>query len=145
MATPYADVLARNVRAARARGRIGQETVAARMSALGFGAWVRQTVTKVERGQRRLTAEEMLGLSIALDTTIAALMMPANEDDGIVLPGGQPLPGHGVQTSVMGYSPAAFWEGDRLQLFPTHHLPQPSMWPPIHTLRGTVAEMDDQQ
>jgi 8-oxo-dGTP pyrophosphatase MutT (NUDIX family)/transcriptional regulator with XRE-family HTH domain len=139
VATPYAEVLARNVRAARARAGIDQTTVAYRMSNLGFGAWVRQTVTKVERGNRRITAEEVLGLSLALETTVSALMMPANEDDGIILPGGGMLPGHGVQTSVMGFSVAAFWEGDRLQPFPTHALPQPETWPPVRTLRGAGA------
>jgi transcriptional regulator with XRE-family HTH domain len=112
VATPYADVLARNVRAARARARIGQAEVAAVMSKMGFGAWVRQTVTKVERGERRLTAEEVLGLSIALRTTIAALMMPQNEDNGIMLPSGYILPGSSVQASVSGYSPAAWPKDD---------------------------------
>ena len=144
VATAYADVLARNARAARARAGIDQATVARRMSNLGFGAWVRQTVTKVERGGRRLTAEEVLGLSIALQTTVAALLMPANEDNAIILPAGGIFDGHAIQTSVMGYSPAAFYEpgSDKLMAAPTRMLPgsEPPGWPPVTPLRGARAD-----
>jgi hypothetical protein len=44
----------------------GQD-LAARMQRLGYGAWLYQTVGNVERGKRRVTAEEVLAL--ALDTT----------------------------------------------------------------------------
>ena len=146
MATPYVDVLARNARAGRARIDLDQESLAARMRQLGFTAWRRQTVANVERTKRRLAAEEVLGLSIALETTVQALLLPANEDDGIILPSGRPLDGHSVQASVLGYTAAALWASDgQLLQFPSRHLPQPDTWPPVSTLRGKAAAGTDQQ
>jgi hypothetical protein len=45
MRRTYAGVLSRNVRAARGRVGLDQEQLARRMRALGYTAWVRQTVT----------------------------------------------------------------------------------------------------
>ena len=41
----YGEILARNIRAARSRIGIGQENIAVRMRALGYEAWIRQTVS----------------------------------------------------------------------------------------------------
>jgi 8-oxo-dGTP diphosphatase len=86
--TPYAEVLARNIRAARSRIDLGQDAVAARMRNLGFSAWLRQTVGSTERGRRRPTAEEILGLAFALETTVPRLMAPLWEDKWVELPSG---------------------------------------------------------
>jgi transcriptional regulator with XRE-family HTH domain len=94
---PYGEVLARNLRAARVRGGLTQEALAARMRALGFSAWRFQVVGNVEKNARRVTAEEIHGLAWALGSTIPALMSPADEDRQIVLPGGQVLSVRSVQ------------------------------------------------
>ena len=53
MAQTYDQILARNLRAARARLGLGQESEAARMRALGHASWLRQTVSSAEKGRRR--------------------------------------------------------------------------------------------
>lgn len=81
----YGEVLARNIRAARSRVDIGQENLAARMRFLGFSAWIRQTVGATERGRRRPTAEEIVGLAIALETPAWRLMSPDEDDKPVDL------------------------------------------------------------
>lgn len=92
VAIPYAEVLAQNVRAARARKGLDQEPVAARMRALGFPAWRRQTVAGVEKNTRRVTAEEVFGLAVALETSFMSLVEPVREDGPVGLPSGAELP-----------------------------------------------------
>jgi transcriptional regulator with XRE-family HTH domain len=84
----YGEILARNIRAARNRLGIGQESAAVRMRALGFDAWIRQTVGATERGRRRPTAEEILGLALALETSVRALL-EFPYDEAVAFPGGQ--------------------------------------------------------
>jgi transcriptional regulator with XRE-family HTH domain len=52
-----------------------QEHVAARMRDLGH-RWVRQTVSEVERGNRRVTAAELLSLALVLGASIGHLLEP---------------------------------------------------------------------
>lgn len=52
-----------------------QEHVAARMRDLGHN-WVRQTVSEVERGRRRVTATELFSLTLVLGATIGDLFDP---------------------------------------------------------------------
>lgn len=87
----YKDLLARNLRAARAAARISQADVGRRMHELGFTAWRRQTMGNAERGTRRLTAEEMLGLCAALECPLGALVLPSwqGASQDVTLPGGQ--------------------------------------------------------
>lgn len=92
VAVPYTDVLAKNVRAARARRGLDQEPLAARMRALGFPAWRRQTVANVEKNTRRLTAEEVVGLALALETSFMSLVEPVREDGPVGLPSGAEMP-----------------------------------------------------
>jgi transcriptional regulator with XRE-family HTH domain len=98
----YRDILARNIASARTRKGLGQEDVAIRMRALGYEAWIRQTVSSTERGRRRPTAEEIFGLSLVLETTISRLMAPLGEDQSVELPSGESLPAHWVQASAVG-------------------------------------------
>lgn len=110
---PYADVLTRNVRAARARKGLDQELLAARMRALGFSVWVRQTVARVEGGKRRLTAEEVFGLAFALETSLMSLLEPAREDGPIGLPSGAEVPFLAVHELLWGGSDYTVrWDGD---------------------------------
>jgi transcriptional regulator with XRE-family HTH domain len=86
----YSAVLARNVKAARTRRDLKQDVLAVRMKALGYDEWIRQTVSNVEQGKRRLTAEEVFGLSVALDVSVTSLMFPGPDDEPLVeLRGGQ--------------------------------------------------------
>jgi 8-oxo-dGTP pyrophosphatase MutT (NUDIX family) len=67
---------------------------------LGYDAWLYQTVGNVERCKRRVTAEEILGLALALDTTIAALMGASDQDGMVELPGGQAIGTISVERSA---------------------------------------------
>ena len=116
--TTYADVLAKNVRAARSRAGLQQEPLAARMRALGYSAWLRQTVANVEKGKRRVSAEEIFALAEALDTTIAALMAPQDEDTIVDFPSGAAISVAHVQLSAHGVVDRAIrWDGD-VPVFP---------------------------
>ncbi len=101
----YGEILARNIRAARSRIGIGQENVAVRMQALGFSAWIRQTVSSTERGRRRPTAEEILGLAACLETTVHHLMSPLPQDGSVELPSGFPLTFGQVRSLLFGHGP----------------------------------------
>ena len=93
---PYGEFISRNIAAWRAMRRLKQSELAARMSALGF-SWHQQTVGAVERGERRVTAEELLGLAEALRTTLAELIKPENRPEPtLVLPSGEQLWGSDV-------------------------------------------------
>jgi transcriptional regulator with XRE-family HTH domain len=115
VAITYADVLKNNARAARSRAGLDQEDVAERMRELGFSAWLRQTVTRIERGRRRLTAEEVFGLALALGTTPVALLSPTPDDDAVELPGSSlpDLPALHVIAMIVGQGRYVAWAGNR--------------------------------
>lgn len=138
----YADVMAQNIVAARSRARLGQADVAARMRELGYGNWYAQTVGKTENGERRLLAHEIAGLAIALETTIARLMAPLDEDGEVSLyDSGPSIPVLLLQLSAIGKitGPSVQWEGNKL-LDPAHvwnpaivdviHRMAAGTWPP---------------
>jgi transcriptional regulator with XRE-family HTH domain len=135
--TTYSDVLARNIRAARARRGLGQESVAARMRALGYDGWVRQTVGSTEKPTRRVTADEIFGLSLVLGTTISALMAPVDEDKIVDFPGGEAISVVAVRLSAVGriLDGVIHWDGDKPE-FTVPKLPPglldglPGLWPP---------------
>lgn len=147
MTATYGEVLARNIRAARSRAGLQQEPLAARMRALGYSAWLRQTVANVEKARRRVTAEEILGLSLALQTTMAALMAPDDDDKTVDLPSGHVMSAAFTQLSAYGFhadSAAVTWESDS-PVFPQLGSVQPS-WqaapspmPAIQRARRTLA------
>lgn len=74
MAQPYGDLFAANLRAARARAGIPQSLVAQRMKRLGFTSWSGGKASECEHGTRNVTAAELLGLAVCLDTTIGDLV-----------------------------------------------------------------------
>jgi transcriptional regulator with XRE-family HTH domain len=94
---PYGKLLAANIRAARGRRGLAQATVYGRMRALGFTAWHRQTISSVERGDRRVTAEELLGLALCLEVSIPALTTATDQDVDIELPNGYLLNGVSIE------------------------------------------------
>jgi hypothetical protein len=123
--TSYAEVVTRNIRAARSRQGLAPANVVARMRALGYETWHRQTMGKVERGERRVTAEEVFALSLALETTIAALMEPKEEDKVIDLPSGGALAVEVVRFSAAGkiLHGAVQWDGDQPMFSAAVYLP----------------------
>jgi transcriptional regulator with XRE-family HTH domain len=113
--TPYAEVIAANVRAERKRAGLSQVSVAQRMRQLGY-RWHFQSVGAVERGERRLTAEEVLALSLALEVTMDDLMLAPRDGQWVALPGGQVI---GLPAGRrLPYPPewASAWDGDQSKL-----------------------------
>jgi transcriptional regulator with XRE-family HTH domain len=109
----YDEVLARNARAYRSRKGIGQERLAARMRALGYTAFLRQTISKVEKGERRLSAAEVLGLALALEIRMSQLLEPQAGDHQIELPNGEPLSERTVRLLVAEVNDhAIYWKDD---------------------------------
>jgi len=142
--TTYAEVLARNLRAARSRIDIGQENVAARMRALGYRAWIRQTVGSTERGRRRPTAEEVFALAYVLQTSIMALMAPAAEDKVVDLPSGAVIDAASVYRSASGLNDGAiWWDGDTPAW--DEEATQHRVWPPVGMSAGTGQRIRDLQ
>ena len=88
---PYASILARNMRVARAAADLSQAEVGERMRDIGFTSWLRQTMSTVEKGKRRLTAEEVFWLSYVLGTTVIRLMSPTEDDHWVSAPDGRTI------------------------------------------------------
>jgi transcriptional regulator with XRE-family HTH domain len=107
----YGEIIASNVRAARARRNITQSSVARRMKALGY-RWHFQTVGAVERGERHLLAEELLALSLTLGTPLDDLLLPPVDGQYARLPAGRLI---GLPASRRMPNPADWesaWDGD---------------------------------
>ena len=69
------DAIAEKVRAYRLLRRQKQDDVAEEMRKLRH-PWTQATVSQVERGQRHLTVDELVGLSIVFDVTLNELLDP---------------------------------------------------------------------
>src|SRR5262245_5591924 len=108
---PYMDLLARNLRAARAAAGLSQADVAERMTQLGFTYWRRQTVARAEKAERRLTSDEVIGLMVALETDMTALLNPPAEFQAVLLPAGQEIL---LPAAKYTYDPdrASVWRGN---------------------------------
>jgi transcriptional regulator with XRE-family HTH domain len=102
----YAEILVKNIGAARKRADLDQADVVERMRDLGFKTWHRQTMGKVERGERRVSAEEVLGLAACLGTTVQHLMSPLPQDGPVELSAGERALSVGqVRSLVFGQGP----------------------------------------
>jgi transcriptional regulator with XRE-family HTH domain len=113
-APSYGAVLSRNVRVARAGAGISQAQVARRMVALGY-RWTRQTVSEVEANDRRLLAEEVLGLSWVLGVPVHVLMLSSPPQLGnlVSFPAGYVFRlAPARATTAPGENPSGFWDGD---------------------------------
>lgn len=115
----YGEFISRNIAAWRAMRRLKQSSLAARMRALGF-PWHQQTVGAVERDERRVSAEEVLGLALALQTVMAELLKPAElfgapePMKAVVLPSGDSLTVNDVMGLVYSANDGAVtWDGDK--------------------------------
>lgn len=110
---PYAEILAANIAAQRKWTRLRQKDLADRMRAQGW-TWYAQTVSELEQGKRVIRADEMLGLAVALETTVPALMTPPPVTAATVLPSGELVAASRV--TEIGSSTA--WDGNRLKITP---------------------------
>lgn len=82
------------------------------MSALGF-AWRQQTIARVETGQRPVTAGEILGLALALETSALALLDPSLDDRAVELPSGHPLSVKSLKWLLRNWNDGSVvWPGD---------------------------------
>lgn len=121
MAITYTNLIARNVRSARAAADLSQADVAERMRGLGFTEWRRQTVGNTERGKRRLTCEEAVGLMVSMETTFEAILLPPKDLQwqDILLPAGQGtlLP----VAELREHRPSGVWDGNIPRLTPYAH------------------------
>lgn len=118
-APPYSEILAANIRAARAHLDISQASVARRMTALGY-KWTRQTVSEVESGTRRVLAEEVFALGFCLLTPVPFLLLSAPEFARLaMLPAGYvvELP-HTIQMQSGPLTTGSFWDGDAPAITP---------------------------
>jgi transcriptional regulator with XRE-family HTH domain len=107
-ALSYDQIVAANIRAARARAGLDQAVIVERMRALGFTTWHRQTQGKVERGERRLLgADEIMALAWCLGTTVFELLKPAGTDGLVRFPSGDLIAAHSVAMSVGSYNDQA--------------------------------------
>jgi transcriptional regulator with XRE-family HTH domain len=70
----YSEAIIGNIRAERARKAVTQADVVTGMRALGFTNWHRQTMARIELGERRLLAEEVLGLAEVLHVPAVKLL-----------------------------------------------------------------------
>jgi transcriptional regulator with XRE-family HTH domain len=70
------DAVAEKVRGYRLLRRMKQDDVAQGMRNLRHHTWTRQTVSDVERVQRNLTVDELVGLSIVLGLSLNELLDP---------------------------------------------------------------------
>jgi len=110
-AIPYSELIARNLRAARAAAKLTQDDVAERMNALGFTWWA-QTVSRVENNHREVTVAEILGLAVALETGITGLMHPAADWQHVTLPDGFEVV---LPASWTAYQPSETWKRNQLR------------------------------
>jgi transcriptional regulator with XRE-family HTH domain len=114
---PYRNLLGRRLREARTAAGLSQADLAERMRNLGFGSWLSQTVSSSERAARRITAEELLGLMVACETALTALVYPAAEFQAVSLPAGQEVV---LPAAKYAYDPErhSAWKGNESLLTP---------------------------
>jgi hypothetical protein len=77
------------------------------MAALGY-EWHRATVSSVERGQRRVTAEEMVALALCFEVPMQVLWSAQAQfggDRSVTLPNGAELP-TGVVRGLVSFNPS---------------------------------------
>jgi transcriptional regulator with XRE-family HTH domain len=111
--TPYGEVLARRIRSVRAEKKLKQDTVATRMRALGFEGWTRQMVGSTEKPTRRVTAAEIIGLALALETSVPTLLTAVPDDEAVAFPTGN-LSVQSMAKLVTGLNDKSVrWEDDK--------------------------------
>ncbi len=71
------EAVAEHVRDFRVLRRLSQVDLAERMKEAGLKTWSRQTVGEVERGNRKVTVDELTALGPALGVPCTRLLDPA--------------------------------------------------------------------
>jgi transcriptional regulator with XRE-family HTH domain len=119
-AMAYNDLIVANIRAAIGRRGLTHEDLAERMRQLGYSSWIRQTVSNTIRGKRKLIAEELLGISIAVDVSIVSLMLASADDPAAVtIPSGEVV---GIERWMAGFGTTGprpwqvVWDGNTPKL-----------------------------
>ena len=126
-APSYADLIARNLRAARAEADVSQGEVHKRMRDLGFTKWQPSTMSLAERGKRRLMAEEIFALAYVLDVTVTRLMSPTEDDHWVAFPSGKAIhAAHARQRVRSTGDDAIRWTDDDRAVF----MPDVQRWEP---------------
>lgn len=74
-----ADAVADNVRAHRVLAKLSQGDVAERMRGLGHD-WTQTTVSDIERGERNVTVDELVGLALVFQISPQDLIDPRGVD-----------------------------------------------------------------
>jgi transcriptional regulator with XRE-family HTH domain len=116
----YAEALSAKIKQGRAGLRLSQKGLADRMDALGFG-WRQQAVADVENGDRRLLAEELLGLALALETTLQEFLSLSEGDweKPVTLPSEQTVSSDFVTSLVYGMNGGSVrWKGGKPEFGP---------------------------
>jgi 8-oxo-dGTP pyrophosphatase MutT (NUDIX family) len=134
-ALPYTELLARNLRAARAVAKLHQSDVCQRMRDLGFASWQRSTMSLVERAKRKLTPEELLGLSVVFEISLDALVYAQGEQN-VRLPGGQEVTLPAARYGVSVHPSGSVWSGNRSLL--TRVSAQPVIAAIVTSRRGVL-------
>ena len=139
----YADSVVTKLIYARTRLRLSQKTVGKRMSALGFN-WRQQVVNAVETGTRRLQVDELLGLAIALETTLQELLSPSASDQ-VTLPSGESLSADFVTSSIFGMETvcsAVTWTDDKPEFGPETRRESPNALKFAEAMRSASSSRD---
>jgi transcriptional regulator with XRE-family HTH domain len=116
----YANAVIGNIVRGRTKLGISQKSLGNRMNALGF-KWRQQIVNAVETGDRRLQVDELLGLAVALQTTLQELLSPteADQETPVALPSGETVSADYVTRLVYGQnSGAVTWTDDKPEFGP---------------------------
>jgi transcriptional regulator with XRE-family HTH domain len=131
MTTPdqtYSGAIVANIMRARAKLRLSQKALGSRMKVLGF-SWRQQIVNAVETGERRLQVDELLGLALALETTLQELLSPSENDreTSVALPSGETVSADYVTRLVYGQDGGAVtWMDDKPEFGPVSRRTSPS-------------------
>lgn len=116
MGNTYRQLIAANVRAARAHAGLTQDEVAARMRVLGYG-WTQGVVGHVESGRKNLLSCDILAVAVVLETTVAALMAPSPDGSPVDLGGGWQISAVSARNRAYGMGdPSVRWQDDHLSI-----------------------------
>ena len=98
------------------------------MRALGYGEWRYQTVGAIERGKRRIMAEEIMALAQVLETNAPALMSPAGDGGDVRFPSGDRISGRSIALLCLAYNDRSVtWDGDEPGFTPDKERSQPRL------------------
>lgn len=95
------EIAGQRMRERRVALGLTQEVAADRITAHLNREWTRQAVSAAEKGKRSFTAAELVAIAHALGTTVAWLLSPPEDVDGIELGAGAYLPSHLLVSALL--------------------------------------------